>query len=333
MRRADLTTQKQLVDPKRAQAGVNRTSSLGARWAGPLFLTTAALAWSGNHVVARAIAGIVPPWSLNCARWACVAIIIGVFGGRTIARDLSTLLSHVPVLLLLGATGGGIFGTLQFVGLQYTSVVNMGVMNSVAPALIIAMSFVLFGERISLLQSLGILTSLSGVLAIVTQLNGERLASLSFNVGDLIIFGNMMLWAVYSACLRLRPQVSVTSFLFVLAVVAALVNVPTAIVEYQAGLRLDITDPLTLAALAYTTLLTSITAYLCWSRGIEIMGTARASAFLHLIPLFGATLGYLILGETLQIYHVVGFGLILAGVSLASRKPRVREVTRKRQAR
>ena len=157
-------------------------------------------------------------------------------------------------------------------------------------------------------------------MAIVSQLDIDRLSSLTFNTGDLIIFGNMILWGFYSACLRLRPPVPVTSFLFVLATVAAFVNLPMAWFELARGQELNVADPMTLGVIAYTALFSSITAYLCWSRGIEIMGTARASAFLHLIPLFGATLGYAIFAEPLKVYHLVGFALILAGVSLAGRK-------------
>jgi drug/metabolite transporter (DMT)-like permease len=287
---------------------------------GPALLAAAALAWSGNHVFARATAGSMPVWSLNLVRWAIVAMIIGLTCSRSLRRDLPLLRAHLPILILLGAAGGGVFGTMQFIALQHTTVVNMGVMNSVAPALIVGASFALFGDRISGFQVLGILTSLSGVLAIVTQLDIDRLSSLAFNLGDLIIFGNMILWAVYSACLRLRPPVSVTSFLFALAVVACFVNLPMAWIELAHGHELNFGAPATLGLIGYTAVFSSITAYLCWSRGIELLGTARASAFLHLIPLFGATLGYLILSEPLQLYHVAGFALILAGVTLASRK-------------
>ena len=45
------------------------------------------------------------------------------------------------------------------------------------------------------------------MLAIVTQLHPENLFELTFNAGDLIIITNMVLWAIYCACLRLRPDV------------------------------------------------------------------------------------------------------------------------------
>jgi drug/metabolite transporter (DMT)-like permease len=39
-----------------------------------------------------------------------------------------------------------------------------------------------------------------------------------------------------------------------------------------------------------------------------------------MIPLFGALLAIGLLGEPLQVFHVIGFALILCGVGLANRK-------------
>ncbi len=65
---------------------------------------------------------------------------------------------------------------------------------------------------------------------------------------------------------------------------------------------------------------TSVIAYLAWTRGVELVGAPRASAYLHLVPVFGVMLSWLFLGEVLAAYHVAGFVLILAGVTLAARR-------------
>lgn len=286
------------------------------RWA-PLFLAFAALAWAGNHVVARAIAGKVPPGSVNLWRWVLVAVLVGLVSARTIAADWPAMRRHWMRLFLLGATGGGLFGTLQYVGLQYTTVVNMGVLNSVAPALIVAASVLLFRDPVRPVQIVGILVSLAGVLAMVCQLDWSRLAALAFNRGDLIILANMALFAGYSACLRLRPPIALSSFLFALSIAAALANVPHALYEHAAGDAFPI-SVLSLGAVVYAALVTSIVAYVCWSKGVEALGPSRAGVFLHLIPIANAVLGISLFGETLRLHHVIGFLLVLTGVALAS---------------
>lgn len=282
------------------------------------FLTGAALSWAGNHVVARAIAGTVPPASLNVLRWLVVAVLVGVFANRSIRRDWPVLRRHWRVMAALGVTGGGVFGTLQYVGLQYTSVVNMGILNSVAPPLIALASYLTFRDAIRPLQLVGIGISLVGVLAMASKLDWGVLTSLTFNKGDVIIFANMALFALYSAFLRLRPPVSLASFLFALSIPAALINVPWAWYEHESGFAF-VPSALSLGAVVYAGLFTSIVAYICWSRGVEALGPGRAGVFLHMIPVFNTVMGVTILGEQPQVYHAVGLALILTGVLLTTR--------------
>lgn len=283
-----------------------------------ILLPVAALCWAGNHVLARAIAWHVPPAGLSVLRWALVAIVIAALYGPTLKADRASLRRKPVTMILLAIAGGALFGTMQFVGLLYTTAINVGVLNSAAPALIAAASFLIFGDRLGFAQVTGILVSFLGVVAIISQLDLDRLLSLSLNGGDIIILANMLLWAVYSACLRLRPQVSGVTFLFAMSVVSSLANIPFAIFELGAGFQWH-ADLLTVFAVLYTGLATSLIAYLCWQRGVELIGPGRAGVFLHLIPPFGICLAVSLLGEPLRGYHIVGFVLILAGVALAAR--------------
>jgi drug/metabolite transporter (DMT)-like permease len=251
-------------------------------------------------------------------RWIVVAALVAPFALVHARRDWPRLKANRHLILLFSITGGGLFGTLQFVALHFTTALNMGLVGSVAPAFIVAASWILFRDRLTLVQTLGVAVSLSGVLAIVSRLDLERLASFSFNGGDLIIIANMVLWAIYSACLRLRPDIHPMTFMLAMAVVAGLGNVPFALAEYAFDYRLQAT-PLTLLTVLYAAVVTTLLAYFAWNRGVDSVGAPRASAFLHTIPLFSAALATTILGETIETHHILGFALILAGVTLAAR--------------
>jgi drug/metabolite transporter (DMT)-like permease len=285
-----------------------------------LLLVIAAALWSGNHILARAVSASVPIWSLNFVRWIIVALLMALVAGRQLRGDWTTMRRHAVVLGLLGILGGGLFGALQFVGTRYTGALTLSVLNSVAPALIALASFLIFRDRISPLQGVGIAISLCGVLAIVAKLDMTTLLSLTFNPGDLMIAVNMGIWAVYSACLRLRPPIAATSFLFSLAIWSAITTVPGAVLEILDGDYLK-ADTMTLAALAYSSVLSSAVAYIFWGSGVETLGVNRAGAFLHLVPVFGALLATTLLGEQLGVHHLAGIALILVGVTLAARKP------------
>ena len=288
-------------------------------------LPLAAACWAGNHIVARAISGQVPPASLGVVRWALVTLLVLPLALPHLPTDWAKLRRGAGIMLLLGGVGGGLFGTLQFVALHFTTALNMGVVGSVAPAFIVAASWLLFRDGLNALQLTGVAISLTGVLAIISQLDVQRLASLSFNAGDLIIIANMMFWAIYSACLRLRPDVHPMTFMLALAVIAGIGNVPFALLEYAFEYRLQYTGQ-TLLALLYAAFITTLLAYFAWNRGIDIVGAPRASAFLHTIPVFSAILATTILGETIEPYHLLGFALILGGVTLAAR-PSAKPVT------
>ena len=279
-----------------------------------VLLPLAAACWAGNHIVARAAGGHVPPASLAVVRWSLIAVIVLPFALAHLSADWPRLKRSAGIMLLLGGVGGGLFGTLQFVALHFTTALNMGVVGSVAPAFIVAVSWLLFRDRLSGLQLTGVMISLTGVLAIVSRLDVARLTSLAFNAGDLIILANMMFWAIYSACLRLRPDIHPMTFMLGMAAVAGLGNVPFALLEYAHDYRLEYTG-LTLLTLLYSVFITTLLAYFAWNRGIDIVGAPRASAFLHTIPLFAAVLATTILGEIIEPYHILGFALILAGVT------------------
>lgn len=296
-----------------------------AFWRSPaaayVLLPVAAASWAGNHIVARAVGSYAPAASLSLLRWMLVAFLIALFAGRRLITDLPLLRQSLGLMLFLSLLGGSIFGTMQYVTLQYTTALNMGVVGSISPVFIVAASWLLFGDRLGRVQLFGVGVSLAGVLAIVSQLNAQRLLALSFNFGDLLIIVNMLFWAIYCACLRLRPNVHAMSFLFVLAVFSALFVLPFAAWEFAVGWRLDV-EPLTIFAIVYAALVTSLVAYVAWNRGVELVGAPRAGAFLHTIPLFAAVFATSLLGERLYPYHIVGFVLILAGVSLAARANR-----------
>jgi len=284
-----------------------------------LVLALASLCWSGNHLMGRAIAGHVPPLTITTLRWLLAALVLFPFIRGHLARDWPLIRRYMGVLIYLALIGGGIFGALQFVGLQLTTALNVSVMNSLAPLFIVAASAAMFGDRLTTAQAVGIVISLLGVIAIITKLDPDVLTHFSFNTGDVLILINMVLWGVYSASMRWRPAIHPTSFMFMFCLISGVAMLPAMAWEYSAGFRLQPTV-LTFGSIAFVTLFSTITAFMCWTRGVELIGPNRAGVFLHLVPIFSALLTGALLGEPLMGYHVVGFALILLGVWCAARR-------------
>jgi len=288
-----------------------------------LLLALAALFWSGNHIVGRAIGGQVPPLGISTVRWLIPAIVIGVLARAQIKRDWPAIRAHWGIMLWLGVTGGALFTALQYIGLQYTSALNVSVLNSLVPVLIISAAAAIFRERIAPIQLAGIVTSSAGVLIIVARGRIETLRLLQFNWGDIIILGNMMVFAIYAVYLRLLPRIHWLSFIFVFATISCLTTLPFFVWETLSGITFKPTL-LTVGAVLYVSIFPSVLAFAAWNRGVELIGANRAGPFVHLVPIYTAILASTLLGEQLASYHVIGFLLILSGVWLASvRKPAI----------
>jgi len=283
-------------------------------------LAFASLFWSGNHVVGRALAGHLPPLFLSTIRWIVPAILLWALANSHIRKDWPTIRRHRGILLWLGATGGAAFTALQYVGLGYTSALNVSILNSLVPVLIIIAGALIFRDRIAPMQLVGIATSLVGVLTIITRGNIEDLRHLNFNIGDIIIVINMTIFAIYAVYLRLQPKLHWTSFMFVLAVISTVSTLPLALWEARTA-SYEI-NGLTLAAVLYVSIFPSVLAFAAWNRGVELIGASRSGPFLHLIPLYTAIIASLFLGERLMAFHVIGLAMILGGIWLAARGQR-----------
>ena len=281
-------------------------------------LPICALSFAGNHIVGRAVVGHMPPVALATGRWALTCLLLLPIAWPYLRRDWPVVRAHGPILLFLTLLAGGLFSTLQYVGLVHTTALNTALLNSTVPVFIAVACFVLFRERLSARQMLGIGASLAGVIAIIAKGDWGVLAAWAFNGGDLLILANMALWAVYSAYLRYKPPLHWLSFGAIMAVVALVSNLPFLAMELARGQVLELTW-LTAGAILYTGTVTSIVALATWNYGVAAIGASRAGVFLHLIPVFGSILAVTLLGEPIGWHHAAGLALILSGVWLAGR--------------
>ena len=284
-----------------------------------LLLTLTMVFWAGNFVVGRWAAGHVPPMTLACLRWTGAALLVLPLAWPHLVRDRARLVASAPILAMLGLTGSGLFNTLQYLALTETTAASAAILQSAGPALIALTGFALYRERAGSGELAGILVSLTGVLVVVGHGSLATLAAFQLNRGDLVMLAAMVIWALYAVLLRRRPAVHALSFAAVTYAIAALINMPLAAFEHAAGARIEASLAAWLA-IAYTAIFPSFLAYLCFNRGVEIVGATRAGVTMNLVPLFTAVLAIAALGEQPQPYHAVGFALIIAGVWLSARQ-------------
>jgi len=271
--------------------------------------------WSGNAIVGRAVRDDVPPLFLALVRWAGALAILLPFAARHVVRDRAVLLANWRAVLLLGLTGVASFNALIYSGLQYTTASNSMLLQAAIPSLVLLADRVIFGVRSRGAQVAGVVVAMIGVVVIVCRGSFAALFNLHFGVGDVYILIAVVVWALYTSLLRLRPAVHPLSFLAVTFAIAALAMVPAAATE-AARIATIAWTPGVIGACLYVAVFPSLIAYLLYNRAVAEVGPAVAGQAISLMPLFGAGLAALLLAEPLHGYHGVGMALIAVGLGV-----------------
>ena len=285
-----------------------------------LLLSITALCWAGNAIVGRLAAGHIPPVTLSFLRWSLAFLIILPFAWKHLLQDWTAIRARLGTMIILSVTGIGAFNTLQYWALEHTQALNTLLLQSAGPLLVAVWSLILLGVRLTLAQAGGVALSLAGVLVILLHGDLMALTSIEFNKGDIIFIVALTIFGLYSVLSLKRPQIHGLSFVGFTFGCGAACLIPLLIWELfsRPAMELNTTN---LLSLFYVAVFPSTLAYLCFNRGVQLIGANRAAPFFHVVPVFGTVMSIVFLGEHPQPFHFIGFALVLTGVFVASRKP------------
>lgn len=285
-----------------------------------VLLFVAPALFCSNMLTARATHDLFPPVALAFWRWTATFALLLPFAGAALWRHRYDALREWQDVLVLGALGMGVCGAFVYIGADTTSATNIGIIYAASPILIVLLARLFYGEPLGLRQAAGILLSLMGVVAIVARGDLAVLTGLRFASGDLWIVAAMAGWAVYAILLRHRPSALPMMARFA-AIVAGgiLVLLPFTVIEGLAGERptWNATSFLTVGFLA---VFASFGAYQVYGLVQRTLGAGPTSLLMYLIPVYNGLLAWLLLGEALEAYHLLGAALVLPGIWLATRR-------------
>lgn len=281
-------------------------------------LALTALFWSGNALLGRALADVAAPAVITFWRWVAVLLVLSPFVIGELKRRAADLRRAWKAMLLLGLLSTGIYNALIYQALHYTTATNLALLNSSIPLWTVIAAWLIMRERTPRAQALALMVSFVGVLLIISHGELATLARLSINQGDALVLLAMMMWGVYSVCLRWRPAgLSSFAYLWVTGLIGLVLLAPWFAFSVANGADWWLPAP-AWAGVGYLVIFHSICATALFNRSVDILGAARASQAVHLVPVFAVLLAALLLNESLHIYHFTGFALILAGLALAA---------------
>ncbi len=289
-----------------------------APWIPYLGLTLTVLFWSGNFILGRGIRELIPPVSLNFWRWVGALAILLPFGWSRVLRQKVLFLQHWKMLLLMSIPSIAVFNAFIYTALQTATAINTVLVNAMIPIFIALTAWIVFGDRLTARQVIGVLVSLLGLVFIVTRGRWRMLGELRLSSGDFWTLGASLSWAVYSVMLRKRPrEMDPVGFLTVIIFLGLIISLPFYLRELGTlgGFRLS---PASVASLAYVALFPSVLSFIFWNYGVDKVGSNRSGIFIHLMPVFSIVLAIIFLGESLRGFHAIGMLLIFIGIVLTT---------------
>lgn len=279
----------------------------------------AALLWSGNYVVARGLHQKITPVSLAFFRWLTATLVLMPLAYRQVKVHWPVIKKHLLYLTITALLGVTLFNTFIYVAGRYSSAMNLAIIGtSAAPLFVLVLAAVFLKEKISMLQVVGALVCLMGILLLISNGNLAQLQYFRLSIGDLWILAAALAFAIYTLLVRKKPAtLSAVAFLASLFFIGTLLLLPAFIVDSLNGFTFQWSNNI-IGVFLYLGVGASVGAFLSWNMAIQKIGPARTALFANLIPVFSALEAVWILGEEGNFVIVLSMLLILTGLLLAN---------------
>lgn len=283
-------------------------------------MTVVAILWGSAFPVTRVLLEDLPP--LGAAAWRTVlaasavalfAALRGEFGRLWPARGYRLR------LVVLALLGGAVFLIGMNLAVFLTGASITSFVIGMYPLLAVVVAALLLGERMSRGGVVALAVAAVG-LVLLARPGGALVEPL----GVLLALGAALSFAVYLGFARLwadadaLPTLTIALWLLVSSVVVT--GLAQAVVD-PGGLRLDLSVG-GWVALLWLALPASALPHVLVIATVRRLPASRAAPFLLLIPISGAMIAAFMLGERLDLLQLVGAGLILTGIAVATLRGR-----------
>lgn len=290
---------------------------LAGCWSNPwLLMVLTTLAWASNVILSRLAVGELSPMFFAGMRWPIAAALVLPFVWRPFTSALPIMRQRWLYLLLMGGMGFTVFSALFYVAGAYTTGVNFSILLATNPVLTVTIAWIAYRARMPLIFLLGLAMTLLGALLIATHGNLASLKDLQFNRGDLIVLSACFIYASFTVALRARPPMHPLAFFIALCISGTLVGLVLLYAEWQLGHFFWPTTKgwmIFIYSIAFPTILSQV----FYIRSVELIGPQRTGLFYNLVPVFGALMSVVVLGEPFVAYHGAALVLVLGGIAIA----------------
>ncbi|HKS17697.1 MAG TPA: DMT family transporter [Bradyrhizobium sp.] len=285
---------------------------------GFLVLSTAQVS---NMILARGVAGSVPPFSIAFFRWSIVAIGLSPLISEALRRHPGLLRQEGFGIAAAGFLGMFVCGGPVYLAGTTTSAINLALIMAMSPVAVLLFSLVTGLESVNRWQIIGMTIALAGAVLVITR--GQASGARGLAAGDLLVLCAMLAWAGYTMMQnRIGADVSFLARIGMFAAVGALFSLPFALREMWASPSVVFSLKAAEVYL-FAGLVPGLLAYSAYAFLGSAFGALSTSLSLYLGPVIGAVLSIIFLGEAPSMVHFIGGVLSLGGMWLSLQtKPR-----------
>ncbi|WP_020161932.1 DMT family transporter [Cycloclasticus pugetii] len=285
-----------------------------------LYLNVASILWGGNVFFGSYLKDFLGPWSIMSVR-----MLIGSFIFLFLLHQAGHLKGVTRLLgwkevFLIALSGTVAYQATVYFGLRYTTAINVGLINSLAPIAVAFAAAFYLKEKLGRQHWIAAFVSVIGLVFILSKGSMESLYALRFNKGDLFILGSIFIWAVYSIAAKLAMAKVTPLVVTALGILlSTFIVIPLGVYEANYLIK-PIINAEVIMAVVFIGIGPTVLSLLFWNKGVMIIGPARASLFLNMVPIYVIVLSSLLLDEVLHDYQLIGMVLIIGGSLYANRQ-------------
>ena len=276
----------------------------------------AASIWGGLYVVSKVVLEVIPPFTLVTMRLllgAATLLIVLLIRGFPRIHPRQTIR-----VLGVGFVGYGISVGLQFLGTKLSTASNGSLVTSATPAFVLVFARVLLGEKITTRRLFALLLATMGVIAVIDPRSAQLNPDLF--MGNLILIGAALTWALYSVLVRKVTQDTDVLLFTMIAFLGGLpVTVPVGAWEVST-IGLGEITPAVLAGVLFIGIISTALAMFLWNSAFAFVNASLASLTFFAQPVVGTLLGAYFLGEKITPLFILGGLLIAIGIVISSRE-------------
>jgi len=311
----------ELTDHKPASTTASVASNAG--WAGAIALVgfiLVATTQVSNMILARGLAGSVPPFALAFFRWSIIFLGLAPLALKEIQQGRIPLVKDAWPIIAAGFLGMFLCGGPVYVAGISTTAIHIALIMALSPIVVLLISAALGMEHIGRLQWFGTALALAGALVIVTGGHPEALMQSNAAWGDLLVVFAMLGWSGYTLLQsRVAPRASLLARISLFSAAGALCSLPPAIYEMWT-VPAEVFSTKAAEACLFAGLVPGLIAYAGFAWLAARFGSVRSSLVVYVGPIASALLSFVILGEPPTVIHFFGGLLILGGLWTSLRK-------------